>query len=273
MSPGGREALAKAKVSWVDETGEAEVALDSIIVSRSGRQPQREPTPPRWTPAVVAVAEALLCGVGATVTASSAATGLSSGACTAALKTLTDFKLLSARTARGRGSGRTVVDQQNLLEAYATAASSLAPTLSVAVGVTWRDPLDGLADLGRSWTATGIPWAATGMVAAAVLAPLLTGVGTAEVYVGARTIADLDGLARRSGLRPLPGGRLTLRPFPTAATEKLATIQDGVAVAPWPRVFVDLRRTGVRGEEAAEHLREVMNARRTRANEGGPARG
>jgi hypothetical protein len=36
---------------------------------------------------------------------------------------------------------------------------------------------------------------------------------------------------------------------------------DGLRVAPWPRVYVDLQRTGVRGEEAAEHLIEVIRER------------
>ncbi|MGD0836257.1 MAG: hypothetical protein ABSB49_06400, partial [Polyangia bacterium] len=29
----------------------------------------------------------------------------------------------------------------------------------------------------------------------------------------------------------------------------------------WPRVYADLRHTGVRGEEAAEHLREIVRGR------------
>lgn len=273
ISPGAREALAKARVSWVDETGAAEIALDSIIVSRTGRPLVREPTPPRWTPAVVAVAEAILCGVGATVSATSAATGLSTGSCTAALKTLTELKLLSARQARGRGSARSIVDPDRVLEAYVPAATALAPSLSLAVGVTWRDPIVGLRELGRTWTTAGVAWAATSAVAAEILAPLLTSSGSAETYVSARTIAELDGLARRSGLRPIEGGRLTLRPFPTHTSQALATTQDGVALAPWPRVYVDLLRHGVRGEEAAEHLREVMHGRRTRTDESGSTRG
>jgi hypothetical protein len=60
---------------------------------------------------------------------------------------------------------------------------------------------------------------------------------------------------------PIEGGRLTLRPFPTVAVRRLAETIDGLRVAPWPRVYVDLLSAGVRGEEAAEHLREVIHAR------------
>lgn len=147
------------------------------------------------------------------------------------------------------------------------------PHLSLAIGVTWRDPIAGLRELGRTWTAASVAWAATSAVAAEILAPLLTSAGTTETYVSAHTIADLDGLARRSGLRAIEGGRLTLRPFPTSTSQTLAAMHDGVAVAPWPRVYVDLLRRGVRGEEAAEHLREVINARRTRTDESSSTRG
>ena len=91
-----------------------------------------------------------------------------------------------------------------------------------------------------------------------VLAPYLTTVTTAEVYVDRETIPALESVASQAGLRPIEGGRLTLRPFPTVTTERLAVNQDGLRVAPWPRVYADLRVVGVRGEEAAEHLRRVI---------------
>ncbi len=31
-------------------------------------------------------------------------------------------------------------------------------------------------------------------------------------------------------------------------------VVDGLRVAPWPRLVAELRRSGVRGEEAAEHV-------------------
>jgi len=47
----------------------------------------------------------------------------------------------------------------------------------------------------------------------------------------------------------------------TVTGRRLATRVDGLMVAPWPRVFADVRTVGVRGEEAAEHLREAMHDR------------
>jgi hypothetical protein len=262
LSPGAKAALSELRIGWIDETGAAEIVLGTIVVSRSGRaQPQRARRTERWTPAVLGVAEALLCGVRPTVEATNKATGLSGGACGNALRFLAEAGLLSASAARGPASGRRIVDRRALLATYASEAIAEPSTPQLVVGVTWRDPVEGLTELGERWTAHGITWAATGPVAAAVMAPLLTNVGSATAYVEATSIVLLEALARRSDLRPIEGGRLTIAPFPTTSTRLLAQTFDNMCVAPWPRVYADLRVTGVRGEEAADHLVEVMDAR------------
>lgn len=259
MSPGAREALSAAAIGWVDEGGAAEIALGSLIVSRTGRAEGPPKKVDRWTPSVVAVAEALLCGTRATVKTTTEATGLSTGSCIAALRTLTTLGLLRADVSRGPASARTIIDRQALLQAYATAAEAQAPTLALRAGVTWRDTVTGVIELGKRWEAAQLAWAATGTVAAAVLAPHLTSVNAAELFVDASTPAALEAACALAGLRPMEGGRLLLRPFPTMATRQLAREVEGLRVAPWPRVYADLQHVGVRGEEAAEHLREVMH--------------
>lgn len=258
MSPGAREALSAEGIGWVDETGAAEIALGWLIVSRNGRPMETPPKPPHWTPSVLAVAEALLCGGKATVGAVQETTGLSAGSATNALRTLTELELLTATVRRGRGSARQVLDPERLLDEYATAASAMLPATALAVGVTWRDFVQGLSEVGRCWASAGISWAATGTLAAAVLAPYLTSVTAGEVYVASKTIAGLESVAMEAGLRPIEGGRLTLRPFPTVTARRLAVAKDGLCLTTWPRVYADLRTAGVRGEEAAEHLREVI---------------
>lgn len=260
LSPGAREALSEAGIGWVDETGAAEIAVGSIIVSRTGRPPKPAAKPARWTAAALAVVEAILCGTKPTVAATGSAIGLSTGSCTQALRFLTDLGLLEAPARRGRFSGRQVTDPDRLLEAYASAAERTVTSLSLQVGVTWRDPVTGLAEAGRKWNKAKLAWAATGAVAASAIAPYLTSVTMAEVYVDAENMALLEAAAAAANLRPIEGGRLTLRPFPTVAVRALASKVDGLRVAPWPRVYVDLRQSGVRGEEAAEHLREVIHA-------------
>jgi hypothetical protein len=259
LSPGAREALSQAGVGWVDETGAAEISLPSLVVSRSNL-PSKAPEPePRWNPSVYAVAEALLCGAAATVSATATATGLAAATCATALRTLTDLGLLTAVARRGRAAGRRVEDPDRLLDAYAAAAATVSPKTSLRVGVAWRDPVAGVAEVGARWSRSRVAWAATGAVAAAVLAPHLTSINVADLYVDADTRPGLEAVAEAAGLRPIEGGRLTLRPFPTVTVRRLATVQADLHLAPWPRVYADLRVIGVRGEEAAEHLREVVH--------------
>ena len=243
----------------MDEAGAAEITADSLVVSCAG-QPVQERPAHRWTNSVLAIAEALLCGTTPTVSATTSATGLSTGSCTNALRFLTSLGLLQASANRGRHSARTVTDPDRLVEAYATAANSKRDGPSLVVGTVGRDPVHELAEIGRRWSKTDTQWAATGLVAASVVAPLLTSVSTTEVYVDATTHAGLEAAARRVDLLPIDFGRLTLRPFPTVTTDRLATTVDGLRVAPWPRIFVDLQRAGVRGEQAAEHLRQTISA-------------
>jgi hypothetical protein len=261
ISPGARHAFSEAGVGWVDETGAAEIAIGSVIVSRSGMPPKPDGGITRWSPAVMAVAEALLCGVKATVSDTQSATGLSAGTCTNALRFLTDQGLLAAGAKRGRGSGRHIKDDNELLTAYAAAIEALPPPLALQVGVTWRDSFTGLIEAGKRWNKSDVAWTSTGAVAASVIAPYLTTVTHAAAYVDADSIVALESVAGKAGLRPIEGGRLTLMPFPTVAVRALAKTLDGLKAAPWPRVYVDLLREGVRGEEAAEHLLGVVRAR------------
>ncbi len=69
ISPSSRKALSAAGIGWVDETGAAEIVSGTLIVSKSGRPSPAAQKPPHWTPAVLAVAEALLRGGRATVSA------------------------------------------------------------------------------------------------------------------------------------------------------------------------------------------------------------
>ncbi len=257
LSPGARHLLNEAGVGWVDELGNAEISIGSLVVSRTGSPDVPVAAPLRWTPGFVSVAEAVLCGIEPTVAATTAATGLSTGTCTNALRTLTDLGFLTAGAARGRSAGRRIVDRSALLGGYAEAAAALASTDELAVGVTWRDPLRGLAELAPRLLSRKVRWAATGATAAAVMAPFLTTIATTVVYVDAATVPALQLVARSLDLKPIEGGRLVLRPAPIGWTDSSRSLIDGIYVAPWPRVYVDLRGLGVRGEDAAAHLADT----------------
>lgn len=261
ISPGSRQVLEQAGIGWVETSGAAEIDTDFLVVSRSGRQLPTKEASEDWTAAVVGVAEAVLAGVKPTVSATHQATGLSVGACTKALRVLTDMQFLEAEASRGPTSGRAIVDRDALLDAYVAAAHDLESSSSLPVGVTWRDPIDGLSEIGARWDNSDIPWVVTGLVAAAIVAPLVTSVGTADVYVAASSFPELESVAASAGLKPIEGGRLVLSQLPTPTTLKMATSTDRLRIAPWPRLVADLRRTGVRGEEAAEQVKEVFRDR------------
>jgi hypothetical protein len=258
FTPAARDALRAAKASWVDESGAAEISMGSVVVARDGRSAPA-PKPKGWTTATLAVAEAILVRPGP-VTASliAEAAGLSVGAATKALRLLTDEHLLVASSARGPKSARRVADLDRLLIAYSDASIPLRKSLALTVGVLGRDLAGEVVEAGRMWDRVNTRWAATGVLAADLLAPHLTAFGSVVVYVTASTIAELERAATLAELTAAPGGRLTLAPFPTTATRTLATTTDGLKLAPWPRVYADLRTVGVRGEEAAEHLKEVV---------------
>jgi hypothetical protein len=263
MSPGARAALTEAGVSWADETGAAEIAIGTILVSRSGAPEKKSHDIKHWTPAVIAVAEAILCGTKGTQAATQAATGLSAGSCANALRFLTDEGLLTSAVKRGPASARRVSDPRRLLDAYVAAVNEQPTGTELQIGVTWQDILKGLSELAHRFDTRNVDWAVTGGAAAAVIAPFVSSVSQATVYVEAQSVAELKALAVSVKLRPIDGGRLTLKPFPSSTAQHLATLEDHeLRVAPWPRVYADLIKEGVRGEEAAEHLYEVVHERR-----------
>lgn len=261
FSPGAHELLNQARMSWIDLTGAANIGLPGLLIIVESERGTRVPRSNLgWTAGALSVGEGLLVGAGGTVAELVAATGLAPSTVATALKFMQGEHLLTAEAARGRNARRTVVDTDQLLETYAAAAARLRSPESIRVGVLWRSPSRGASELGSRLAANRVAWATTGALAADALAPYLTEVDPWEIYVDGGSLAELRQIAREVGLEEASGGRLLLRPFPTPAKDALSSEVGGQRVAAWPRVFSDLRMIGVRGEEAAEHLRERMGA-------------
>lgn len=259
FSEGARQILRDRGIGWVDETGAAEIAKDRLVVSRTGNPDARLRARSRgWTASVVAVAEAILVAVPAKVKDIVDATGLSNGACGDALRFLTEEGFLVGDVARGPKSSRRLENRDALLDVYAAAAVESLSDVSLELGVLWSDAVEGTIAIGNALEAHGVAWAATGAVAAHVLAPHLTHVPAADIFVDAKTVLELERIGDRIGLRPLKGGRLVVRPFPAQVSRRLAAQIDGIRIVPWPRVYADLLPRGVRGRDAAAHLWEVM---------------
>lgn len=260
LSPGARALAERQRVGWVDESGAAEISAGTILISRTGSPAVPLDSKVGWRPATLAVCEVVLTGCPATVSAVVAETGLAMSSAAFALKFLAAQGFLTGDADRGPQSRRHVADSDGLLDAYAAAAERLRPPVLIRAGVLWRDPLAGVAEVGRSWDEAGIGWAVTSALSAAAWAPVMTEVTPMEVYVAGKTPGDLRRALFPAGLKEIDGGRLQLRPFPAPAGTRVTTeIRPGLRSMLWPRAYADLRTAGVRGEDAAEHLREEMS--------------
>ncbi len=229
-----------------------------MLISRTGSPVVPLDSKVGWRSATLAVCEVVLAGCPATVSAVVAATGLSISTVATALKFLAAQGFLTSDADRGPQSRRHVADSDGLLDAYAAAGERLRSPVSVRAGVLWRDPLAGVTEAGRPWDEAGIGWAVTSALSAAAWAPVVTEVTPMEVYVTGKTPGDLRRVLLAAGLKEIEGGRLQVRPFPTPSGARVTTqIRPGLRSVLWPRAYADLRTTGVRGEDAAEHLRAV----------------
>ncbi|HEV2952950.1 MAG TPA: hypothetical protein VG015_02535 [Candidatus Dormibacteraeota bacterium] len=276
LSMGAREWLDSHQIGWVDETGRANLKLPSglVVVTTPGpagtagrivRQPSSGSTDPkadvRWTPGVLAIAEAALSGTRPTVEAMQQATGLSRGGTANSLARLESLGLLSRpATRRGAKSARWLSDPSALLDAYAAAAPVLRDSRPVVlVHRLWDDPMATLAsEIAPALNAAGVCWAATGAAASSLLAPYLTAVTVLDLYVDGVLFADRVRLADLLGGRLVERGhRIQVRELP-AVTSAMGPIINGIRVAAPARVYADLIADGGRAAEAAHHLRETI---------------
>lgn len=266
LSPGSLECIARRGMGWVDETGAARIVLPSGLAVYRERSHAILPPPAAfaWTPAAIAVGEALLTTQDANIRALQAATGVSAGRISRILQAFDSGGFTRKARARGRTEiNRTLVEREGLLRLWAPAAgrqrrSQWLLTRSV------RDPLKVLTEelaplLGPQGT-----WALTGPAAAQLEAPYLTMVPTVHVYVDSRFPERLQTLQRTAGLVPVnEGARFEFwSAHPTTLRlSRPATVrhEDDAMIADLPRVYADLLALGGRNEEAGGHLREVTN--------------
>ncbi|WP_160158439.1 type IV toxin-antitoxin system AbiEi family antitoxin [Cellulomonas sp. SLBN-39] len=265
-SPGARTLLDEHRLSWVDEAGNARVAAGPLTVAVDAPPPVGRSAPEgvRWTDASGAVAELVLgdavrIGTDSPVDAGSSLArriGTTPPVVTRALQGF-DAEGWCRRSgaARGPGAVRHITDPGAMLSAWAAwcttrrRTSTLAHTLMPDVDA-WIQGLEAQWPAGR--------WAVTGEAAAAHRAPFLSRVTIVDIYLAPDAYDEhLDDLLDAARLRPVDaGGRVrVLRADPYVLR---LVDRDGSAppLVPDVRVYADLLRTGVRGEEAATELRD-----------------
>jgi Transcriptional regulator, AbiEi antitoxin, Type IV TA system len=263
MSRGGRALVESAGLSWADEHGRARIIAPPglLLVSSQPLLPERRRG--AWSDGTAAVAEVLLeelvtgtdhPGVLARSSDIAAMTGWSSSQVSRALQ-IFDEQGWTAKVGpeRGPASKREWRDASGALSSWAAWHRWQRVETVSAHGIGSADEavrrIQGLPE--RAWLLSG--W-----VAADLMAPLATTINVVTVYLEPDFYdQDLHAFMRLAELREVKqGARIT---FWRAERHLFshANSVDGLPVVGPVRLYGDLLRLGVRGEDAAEHLRET----------------
>ncbi|TFD95248.1 hypothetical protein E3T61_01040 [Cryobacterium lactosi] len=272
MSTGARQALESAGVSWADMEGNAHIETGDglFVLTGSRRKRAAEVRAFLWTESAGAVAEMLLhsalegvrnggnreAGQAPRPALIAATTGWSYPQVG---KILQQFDAIGytrkVGPERGRTSHRTIADAPRLLSEWASWYRRRPLSAAVVSGES-RDPQDYVRQMESIFGVESV--AISGWLGLDEVAPFMTTIPTATVYVEATSLDAIEErLVGHSELRLVDGGgRLTLlRAEPQVLT--LSSLVDGRKVVSPIRLYGDLLRLGVRGDDAADHLRET----------------
>lgn len=263
LSAGSIDLLEGLNGNWADEAGNAEILAPGVLVSRRGGRPKTAERTITWSGSALDVAELLLSrqwpeGFGTSELAT--LTGWSAPR-VSQLLSIFDRRGWTVKQGptRGRGSRRELVDPGGLLEEWSKgilededALVREASRTIAAAGEFLRQ------DLGPALS-QNLSWALGGWAASEELAPYLTTVPTLQIYVHEDDLWEpLDEALFAAGLKEVSeGGRVQFKRATSNMLER-ASSANGLTVVSAPRVYADLLQLGPRGEEAAEHLKEVV---------------
>lgn len=262
LSSGARARLDAEGVSWVDETGAANINLPGLIV-RIDRPPAREARSRvvAWSPVAVRAAEAVLVlgpyelTTGWLAEQADCSVPRASGILQAWDKADWTEK---RGPDRGRGAHRVLLAPGELLASW-TEHLNNEPLERWFAHSTSHDLRDLETRLDRAMV--GRTCGLTAWAAAEHLAPLVSELPVLHLRVSeVYTRRDLEQVTREAGITLTEeAGRIELWRTPTDAFGRL-TRSASLPLMSWPRVYADLVRLGGRGVDAAEHLRDVMQS-------------
>jgi len=265
FSSGARAQLAGLGISWADASGNAEILTPQGLVVRAympGARPAASPQL-RWTTVSGAIAELLLSShvpetpLLAPLSQTARAIGVSTAIVSRHLKTF-DAQGWTTKNGASRGpsSTRALANPQALLSAWAAWHVSRGQSFVSAHGPV-SDPEEILERL-LPTALTDVWWAPTGLAVLEGRAPFSTNVGVTEVYLDADLIrrpVALDAMLSSAGLRRVTSGpRIRLieaDPYLKHLSPRGPVHSEVTDI----RLYGDLLGSGIRGEEAAEHLR------------------
>lgn len=263
FSPGAIALLRERDANWADLAGQARiVAPPGILVFKDQpQQRRREGEAPRvsWSPAAIAVAEALLDARVRELPRPDAIAEKVGWTVPRIRQVLQSFDregwTEKVGPSRGPLAGRVLSDYEGLLESWSTHLADERPP-AVVGHLLMRDPLGWLQGELAETISVAPAWAVSGWAAAQLRAPLVTVLPSVQIYV---PIDVLDDVASRvftavGATEVEEGGRLELWGGDRAVFA-CAGSADGLPVVSAPRLYADLIAFGGRGKDAAEHVR------------------
>jgi hypothetical protein len=265
LSSGARRLLDERAINWVDETGAANLRGDGLLVHVDRAPAPKDPNPrgASWSEIAILAAEATLAARPEQITTAWVAehAGCSIARASRILSGW-DQEGWTAKQgpARGRGAHRVLEHPEAMLASW-TAHLNTSPIEKWFAHTTSRDLDDVQARLTHVLDDVAFGW--TGWAAAQQLAPFVTQLPILHLRVDERYAhRDLAPRLRDAGLTVTDDtGRIELWRTPSNAFSLTTPSPSGPLVS-WPRVHADLKRLGGRGEDAAQHLRDVMGSER-----------
>jgi hypothetical protein len=265
LSSGARRLLDERGVSWVDETGAANLRGEGVLVHIDRAPIATEPPAhgASWGPLASVAAEATLAGRPAQITTTWIAERAGCSVARASrILSGWDHEGWTAKhgPARGRGAHRVIEHPNAMLESW-TAHVNAMPVERWFAHSTNRDLEDVQTRLTSALSAVTFGW--TAWAAAQQLAPFVTQLPILHLRVDERyALRDLAPQLQDAGLTLTDSaGRIEL--WRTHGNTFTLTTPSPIGpLVSWPRVYADLKRLSGRADDAAEHLRDVMEDER-----------
>jgi hypothetical protein len=251
-----REILEEHGVAVIDGLGNAHIELPGLLFHIAGRPGRPRARPARLTGKAGLVAQAMLREPGRDwqVQDLAEAAGVSVGLAHRVLARVEEEGVVSAEGG-GHDRVRRVTNPAALLDLWAE--ENVDRPLRTLAHVLARTPKQLLNELGGNLTRGHVDYALTGAAGGSLVAPFITAVPVAELWVPAG--ASPEQLYAASGADPVTDGQNVVflqgrDDSPLAFREQI----DDLWVANRFRLYVDLRRDPRRGREQADHLRREV---------------
>lgn len=249
-----REILAGGGIGLVDGIGNLHLELPGLLMRITGtRMAPRPPSPVRLAGKSSLVVQAMLLDVGRNWQIPDLAQrcGVSVGLVHKVLRRLEDEEVLDVRGAGPRKT-RKVTNPTALLDLWAEEHRDRLARMPAFMIAQTSDQL--INDLCKGLDSVGVEYALTGSAAAVRIAPYISNVLVAEVWIASKV--DTDAVCAEINAMPVESGpNVVFLRERNDTPLAFRTRTDNAWTTNIFRLYVDLLRDPQRGQEQAEHLR------------------